>query len=465
VGGNWLPNGVQTPQALNDYIDNTGTSPAPNTNRWKAWTPTFTNGNVYDVAGNLQKVTNGLTCNPAPCPQYGYDAENRMVSATSLLNTPDTTYIYDGVGRRVQKVQSGATTTYVYDATGNLAAEYGPPTDHGTKFLLMDHLRSTRVLVASDGTSPKRYDYLPFGEEIPQGTDGRGSEYSSGMYPSPVGLQTLEFTGKERDAETGLDYFGARYFSAAQARFTSPDWSEKPVPAPYADLRDPQTLSRYTYVRNNPLLLTDPDGHGVWSFLSKLGNAFGEAGCWCEGQEAADARARNRAENERLRRQVLSTPRGRAYVSSLIFYSIAMTGGAVAELAAVASGAEAAAGAASGELISATVAESAPGWERVGRWMSSEELGKMEVTGVAQESTELGGSRVALPANPEAFRDAAPGSRYVEYDIPAGITKPLGSGWAKIPGPNSIEGRLATAKGEQPPQMPPVRNIEVKGQK
>jgi RHS repeat-associated protein len=68
-------------------------------------------------------------------------------------------------------------------------------------------------------------------------------------------------TSKERDAESGLDYFGARYFSSAQGRFTSPDWSAKPQPVPYADLSDPQTLNLYGYVRNNPLARTDPDGH------------------------------------------------------------------------------------------------------------------------------------------------------------------------------------------------------------
>jgi RHS repeat-associated protein len=70
-------------------------------------------------------------------------------------------------------------------------------------------------------------------------------------------------TGKERDAETGLDYFGARYFSAAQGRFTSPDWSEKPEPVPYAKVIDPQTLNLYAYVRNNPLRSRDADGHEV----------------------------------------------------------------------------------------------------------------------------------------------------------------------------------------------------------
>ena len=75
----------------------------------------------------------------------------------------------------------------------------------------------------------------------------------------------MEFTGKERDSETGLDYFGARYFSSAQGRFTSPDWSTTPQPVPYANLNDPQTLNLYSYVRNNPLSNVDADGHcGIW---------------------------------------------------------------------------------------------------------------------------------------------------------------------------------------------------------
>jgi RHS repeat-associated protein len=63
---------------------------------------------------------------------------------------------------------------------------------------------------------------------------------------------------KERDVETGLDYFLARYYSGAQGRFTSPDWSEKPSPIPYVVLTDPQTLNLYAYVPNNPLAKIDP---------------------------------------------------------------------------------------------------------------------------------------------------------------------------------------------------------------
>jgi RHS repeat-associated protein len=68
-------------------------------------------------------------------------------------------------------------------------------------------------------------------------------------------------TGKERDAETGLDFFGARYFSGAQGRFTSPD----PAGNAVADPSNPQSWNQYAYVMNNPLIFTDPTGQEcVW---------------------------------------------------------------------------------------------------------------------------------------------------------------------------------------------------------
>ena len=68
-------------------------------------------------------------------------------------------------------------------------------------------------------------------------------------------------TGKERDAESGNDYFGARYYASSMGRFLSPDWSSKIEPVPYSKLDNPQTLNLYAYVLNNPLSKTDPDGH------------------------------------------------------------------------------------------------------------------------------------------------------------------------------------------------------------
>jgi RHS repeat-associated protein len=97
-------------------------------------------------------------------------------------------------------------------------------------------------------------------------------------YPAGADIAAQKFTGKERDAETGLDYFGARYFSAAQGRFTSPDWSERPQAVPYANPSDPQTLNLYAYVRNNPLCCSDIDGHvdwaGAWQAIKDAGKSL-----------------------------------------------------------------------------------------------------------------------------------------------------------------------------------------------
>jgi RHS repeat-associated protein len=69
-------------------------------------------------------------------------------------------------------------------------------------------------------------------------------------------LATIHFTGKERDTESGLDYFGARYYGSSMGRFMSPD----PSGLQYADPANPQTLNLYSYVLNNPLIFTDPSG-------------------------------------------------------------------------------------------------------------------------------------------------------------------------------------------------------------
>jgi len=74
-------------------------------------------------------------------------------------------------------------------------------------------------------------------------------------------VRNYKFTGKERDAETGLDNFGARFDASNLGRFMTPDWAEKPTAVPYAHFGNPQSLNLYSYVENNPTTVGDPDGH------------------------------------------------------------------------------------------------------------------------------------------------------------------------------------------------------------
>ena len=138
-------------------------------------------------------------------------------------------------------------TVYVYDPMGQLAAEYGTTIDTstGTHYLTTDALGSTRLTTDGAGVVPTCYDYLPFGQELTAGTDARPGP----CFASAPDVLNVKFTSKERDAETGLDYFGARYLSSAQGRFTSPD----PLLIS-ARLENPQSWNRYSYALNNLLL-------------------------------------------------------------------------------------------------------------------------------------------------------------------------------------------------------------------
>jgi RHS repeat-associated protein len=95
---------------------------------------------------------------------------------------------------------------------------------------------------------------------VAQGTC-TGLPYGDGVTCSGDIPDNHHFTGKERDAESGNDYFGARYYASTMGRFMSPDWSAKVEPVPYSKLDNPQTLNLYAYVGNNPLSRTDPTGH------------------------------------------------------------------------------------------------------------------------------------------------------------------------------------------------------------
>ncbi len=110
----------------------------------------------------------------------------------------------------------------------------------------LDALGTVRAVTDQAGAVVERHDYLPYGEEW----------CGTAVCSSPTQGQPLRFTGKERDAETGLDYFGARYYGSKIGRFTTTDpvydWKE--------DIAEPQRWNRYAYARNNPLRYVDPDG-------------------------------------------------------------------------------------------------------------------------------------------------------------------------------------------------------------
>jgi len=167
----------------------------------------------------------------------------------------------------VQKSASGL-TLYWYGATGNVLAETSSTgallseyvffngkrvarrdADNTVKFYYSDALGSASVIAVvknNVATILAESDYLPYGGEIPIIT-GDPNHY--------------KFTGKERDLESGLDNFGARYNASSLGRFMTPDWAAKATSVPYASFGDPQTLNLYSYVENEPLDRIDADGH------------------------------------------------------------------------------------------------------------------------------------------------------------------------------------------------------------
>ncbi len=210
-------------------------------------------GYQYDAAGNM-------TYDATENVNLVFDQENRLTGASGY------TYTYDADGNRVIKSNGSTGTLYWYmtpgivaesDLSGAPTSEYiffngeriarrdltvvgfaGSSPIYGTSsisYYFSDHLKTASVITDSAGGIKAESDYYPWGGEL-QFINNDSNYY--------------KFTGKERDTETGLDYFGARYYSNGLGRWVSADWS--PTPVPYADFGDPQTLNLYAYVRNLP---------------------------------------------------------------------------------------------------------------------------------------------------------------------------------------------------------------------
>ncbi|MGA7522332.1 MAG: RHS repeat-associated core domain-containing protein [Acidobacteriaceae bacterium] len=195
---------------------------------------------------------------------YIYNADGERVAKGSISSwscdptvsgfTTTNDYILGLSGEQVTEMgvdpgSSAATTwqhTNVY-ANGEVIATYDP---NGLHFYLNDWQGTRRAQTDYTGVLEQTCSSLPFGDSL--------NCSQSQQYPTEH-----HFTGKERDAESGNDYFEARYYASSMGRFLSPDWASKAEAVPYAQMSDPQSLNLYAYVGNNPLSRTDLSGHTV----------------------------------------------------------------------------------------------------------------------------------------------------------------------------------------------------------
>ena len=207
-------------------------------------------GLSYDASGNT--LTDGNYT-------YTWDGESQIKTAGGV------TYSYDGDGRRAAKVGSklywygsGGEILSETDAAGNVQNEYvffggkrvALMLSTGDKrYYVEDSLGTSRV-VAGTGSVCYDADFPPFGQER--------------AYINTCS-QNYKFEGKERDTETQNDDFGAREYSWRFGRWLSSDWSAVPVPVPYANLANPQTLNLYAMVSDDPEAFADLDGHKSWA--------------------------------------------------------------------------------------------------------------------------------------------------------------------------------------------------------
>lgn len=246
------------------------------------------NDYVYDSAGNL--------IHPGPTGTYTWDAENRLTSAGGVA------YLYDGDGKRVGKAPASTPTqpNYLYwygggsnilqesDGAGNfLYRDYyfngmlfdRQEGDNWVDHFFADALGNTRGIYGDGDPDGGYSDYYPFGGERP---------VSTCCPNNPGGVNVpFKFTAKERDSESGLDNFGARYDSSSMGRFMSPDSTS------YSSLANPQAWNLYAYTLNNPLKYNDPSGHTVE--------------CTTNAQQCKDALAAATANAEAAKRVTTNT--------------------------------------------------------------------------------------------------------------------------------------------------------------
>jgi RHS repeat-associated protein len=227
----------------------------------------------YDAAGDV-------TFDSSTGNTYLYDAEGRICATQNLLTGQMTGYLYDGTGTRVAKgtIQNMSscdpavntfqmTTAYALDLSGEQMTEQDLYADGSMQWQHTNAWAGGKLLATYDLNGLHFYFDDPLGtRRVQTDSAGRGEQtcgslpFGNGETCTPLPTEHL-FTGKERDTESGNDYFGARYYASTMGRFMSPDWAEDPSNIPYATLSDPQSLNLYSYGLNNPLKNRDSDGH------------------------------------------------------------------------------------------------------------------------------------------------------------------------------------------------------------
>jgi RHS repeat-associated protein len=179
------------------------------------------------------------------------------------------TFVYDAFGQLAAEYAGGTVWTKDYvRAGGQIAAiENASSAPCTTCYLSYDYLGSPRMVTDQNANIIARHDYAPFGQEIPSGVGVRTSVWG------PSDNVNQKFTAQERDAETNLDFFQARYLSSGLGRFMSPDPGNAG-----ADATNPQSWNGYAYVLNNPLTMTDPSGMDPGD-----GDGCDDGDDWCDG--------------------------------------------------------------------------------------------------------------------------------------------------------------------------------------
>ena len=197
---------------------------------------------------------------------YKHNVPGKLAELTNWGET--FRFTYDGNGVRVHKVEPSGVTVEpfpFYRMTGNGVEKYyfaagrriarrTGPEPSSVFWYHPEHLGSTNLMtgVNGDELQDAYSEYEPYGRALPTaGNNTAGAQYQQDT-PNSDHSGGFQFTGKELDA-TGLYDYGARYYDPVIGRFIEPDDITP-------DSR-PQSLNRYSYVLNNPLIYNDPTGH------------------------------------------------------------------------------------------------------------------------------------------------------------------------------------------------------------